>query len=83
MRKIFYEIFKDHNKELNGIKSGSCIRFEDEIYILFYCDERFKYDGLPSSYKEDWYLYNLQTKVIQRVHDYNRIILKLAKDKRK
>ncbi|MEY3415872.1 MAG: hypothetical protein RI930_63 [Pseudomonadota bacterium] len=76
MADIFYKIFKNHNKDLNGIKSGSCIKFEDEFYILFYCEEMFVYNRLPSAYKEDWYFYNLQTRVIQRVHSYNKIMLK-------
>ncbi len=74
---IFYRVFKNHNnKELNGIKSGQCLKFEDDLYILFYCDEPFVYNGLPSAYAKDWYLYNLKTENIQRVHCYNKCILK-------
>jgi len=76
--KLFCKIFKNHNdKTLNGIKHGQCIKnSKNEICILFYCDECFNYNDLPSAYRKDWYFFNLKTKNIERVHPYNNFILK-------
>lgn len=74
MKEIFLNIFKHHQKELKGIASGSVIKHKEEVYILFYCDEAFTYNCLPSNPK-DWYLYNLNTETIERVNSYNNFIL--------
>jgi hypothetical protein len=73
-KTIFLRSYKYWDKELKGIKSGSIIRHNDELYILFYCEDMPSYDGLPAN-KKDWYFYELKSETIQRVHPYNNYIL--------
>lgn len=72
--KIFLKAFKKSDKTINNLKSGTTIKFMNQIYILFYCDEPIKYSDLPNN-RKDWYLYNMNTRIIERVHPYNDYII--------
>lgn len=74
--KKFFKVFEDNKKEYkNDIKNGDVFKTNFGIYILFYATKSFANLGLPTK-ANDWFLYNLEKRTIERVNSYNNFLIK-------